>query len=116
VKSNPSSPGEARALPGRLASAAAWRHGETVVPEPPTFRVRDLPARGWIPLGERPGTDLVYGAVGQPWKGTGGLGDGIFNAPTPVPAMSAPEDPGELAARSRTRKARAGCGQGGRAL
>ena len=63
---------EARALPGRLASAAARRHGETVVPEPPTFRVRDLPARGWIPLGERPGTELVYGAVGQPWKGTGG--------------------------------------------
>ena len=63
---------EARALPGRLANAAARRHGETVVPEPPTFRVRDLPARGWIPLGERPGTELVYGAVGQPWKGTGG--------------------------------------------
>jgi hypothetical protein len=34
--------------------------------------VRDLPARGWIPLGERPGTELVYGAVGQPWKGTVG--------------------------------------------
>ena len=63
---------EARALPGRLANAAARRHGEMVVPEPPTFRVRDLPARGWIPLGERPGTELVYGAVGQPWKGTGG--------------------------------------------
>jgi hypothetical protein len=63
---------EARGLPGRLANAAARRHGETVVPEPPTFRVRDLPARGWIPLGERPGTELVYGAVGQPWKGTGG--------------------------------------------
>jgi hypothetical protein len=27
---------EARALPGRLANAAARRHGETVVPEPPT--------------------------------------------------------------------------------
>ena len=33
------------------------------MPEPPTFRVRDLPARGWIPLGERPGTELAYGAV-----------------------------------------------------
>ncbi|HCB03859.1 MAG TPA: hypothetical protein DEQ43_06370 [Nocardioides bacterium] len=63
---------EARGLPSRLADAAARRHGETVAPEPPTFRVRDLPARGWIPLGERPGTELVYGAVGQPWKGTGG--------------------------------------------
>ncbi len=63
---------QARALPGRLATAAARRHGDTVAPEPPTFRVRDLGARGWIPLGERPGTQLVYGAVGQPWKGTGG--------------------------------------------
>ena len=63
---------EVRGLPARLAHAAARRHGETVVPEPPTFRVRDLPGRGWIPLGERPGAELVYGVVGQPWKGTGG--------------------------------------------
>jgi hypothetical protein len=63
---------EARGLPGRLADSAARRHGDTVAPEPPTFRVRDLPARGWILLGERPGSELVYGAVGQPWKGTGG--------------------------------------------
>lgn len=63
---------EARALPGRLADAAARRRGETVAAEPPTFRVRDLGDRGWILLGERPGTELVYGAVGKPWKGTGG--------------------------------------------
>ncbi|SOC46203.1 hypothetical protein SAMN05660748_0102 [Blastococcus aggregatus] len=63
---------EARGLPGRLADAAARRHGEAVVKEPPTFRVRDLSARGWILLGERPGTELVYGMVGRPWKGTGG--------------------------------------------
>lgn len=63
---------EARGLPSRVAGAAARRHGETVPPEPTTFRVRDLPARGWIPLGERPDNELVYGAVGQPWKGTGG--------------------------------------------
>jgi hypothetical protein len=63
---------EARGLPGRLADAASRRHGGTVAPEPPTFRVRDLSARGWILLGERPGTELVYGAIGQPWKGTGG--------------------------------------------
>src|SRR5512146_730489 len=62
----------ARVLPGRLAGAAARRHGQTVVPEPPALRVRDLPARGWIPPGERPGTELVYGAAGQPWRGTGG--------------------------------------------
>ena len=59
---------EARGLPGRLADAAARRRGEAVAPEPPTFRVRDLPARGWIPLGERPGVELVYGAVGKAWK------------------------------------------------
>jgi hypothetical protein len=63
---------EARGLPVRVANAVARRHGEAVVPEPPTFRVRDLPARGWILLGERPCTQLVYGVVGQPWKGTGG--------------------------------------------
>lgn len=63
---------EARGLPSRVSNAAARRHGETVLPEPTTFRVRDLPARGWIPLGERAGKELVYGAVGQPWKGTGG--------------------------------------------
>ena len=62
----------ARALPGRIADAAARRRGESVVAEPPTFRVRDLAARGWILLGERPGTELVYGEVGKPWKGTGG--------------------------------------------
>jgi hypothetical protein len=62
----------ARGLPGRLADAAARRRGETVAPEPRTFRVRDLPARGWIPLGERPGVELVYGAVGKAWQATGG--------------------------------------------
>ncbi|GAB3439543.1 hypothetical protein GCM10027517_13010 [Phycicoccus ginsengisoli] len=63
---------EARGLPSRLAATAARRHGQNVAQEPPTFRLRDLPARGWIPLGERPGTELVHGAVSQPWKGTGG--------------------------------------------
>jgi hypothetical protein len=62
---------EARGLPARLADAAARRRGETVMPEPRTFRVRDLPARGWILLGERPGVELVYGAVGKAWQGAG---------------------------------------------
>jgi len=62
---------EARGLPGRLADAAARHRGETVVPEPPTFRVRDLSARGWILLGERPGVELAYGAVGKAWQATG---------------------------------------------
>lgn len=63
---------EARILPVRIAAAAARRRGATVAAEPPTFRVRDLGARGWILLGERPGRELAYGAVGQPWKGSGG--------------------------------------------
>jgi hypothetical protein len=63
---------EARGLPGRLADAAARRRGENVPAEPRTFRVRDLPARGWMLLGERPGVELVYGSVGKPWKGAGG--------------------------------------------
>lgn len=63
---------EARILPGRIADAVARHRGEAVPAAPPTFRVRDLGARGWILLGERPATELVYGAVGKPWKGTGG--------------------------------------------
>lgn len=66
---------EARALPGRLADARARRRGQAVAAEPPTFRIRDLPARGWVLLGERPGVELVYGQVGKPWKGAGGVPD-----------------------------------------
>lgn len=62
----------ARGVPTRLAEAAARRRGEQVVPEPPTFRIRDLPERGWTLLGEEPGRQLVYGFVGRPWTGTGG--------------------------------------------
>ncbi|EHR52822.1 hypothetical protein SacmaDRAFT_4647 [Saccharomonospora marina XMU15] len=62
----------ARALPGRLADARARRRGGPPTAEPPTFRIRDLPARGWILLGERPGRELVYGQVGKVWRGTGG--------------------------------------------
>ena len=62
---------EARALPGRMADARD-RRGRVVVPEPPTFRIRDLAARGWILLGERPGSELVFGQVGKPWRGAGG--------------------------------------------
>lgn len=64
---------EARGLPGRVADARGRRRGETVLPEPPTFRIRDLPARGWILLGERPGAELVYGQASKAWKGTGGV-------------------------------------------
>lgn len=66
---------EARALPGRLVDARARRRGQAVAAELPTFRIRDLPMRGWVLLGERPGEELVYGQVGKPWKGAGGVPD-----------------------------------------
>ncbi|EUA14857.1 hypothetical protein I546_0019 [Mycobacterium kansasii 732] len=62
----------ARGLPARLAAARARRRGESVAAEPPTFRVRDLPGRGWILLGEWPGTELVLGTVTKPWQPLGG--------------------------------------------
>jgi hypothetical protein len=66
---------EARALPGRLADARARRRGLEVATQPPAFRIRDLPARGWVLLGERPGVELVYGQIGKVWKGAGGVPD-----------------------------------------
>lgn len=63
---------EARGLPARLADVAARRRGEAVAPEPPTFRVRDLPARGWLLLGERPGVELACGRISEAWKALGG--------------------------------------------
>ncbi len=62
----------ARGLPARIADARALRRGQTVTPKPPTFRVRDLPAHGWILLGERPGAELVLGTVTKPWQALGG--------------------------------------------
>ena len=63
---------EARGLPARIAAARARRRGQALAPEPPTFRVRDLPAHGWILLGERPGAELVFGTVTKPWQALGG--------------------------------------------
>jgi hypothetical protein len=62
----------ARGLPARMSDARARRRGETLSPEPPTFRIRDLPAHGWILLGERSGTELVFGTVTKPWRALGG--------------------------------------------
>jgi hypothetical protein len=61
----------ARGLPARICDARARRRGQAVPPKPPTFGVRDLPAHGWILLGERPGTELVFGTVTQPWRALG---------------------------------------------
>lgn len=63
----------ARGLPPRLADALRRRGDQAEVSSsPPTFRLRDLPSIGWMLLGERPGTELVFGQVGKPWKPRGG--------------------------------------------
>lgn len=62
----------ARGLPARASEVVGRRRGEEPVTEPPTFRIRDLPAHGWFVLGERPGVEVVYGTVTQPWRALGG--------------------------------------------
>lgn len=62
----------ARGLPARISDARARHRGEAVAPEPSTFRVRDLPAHGWIQLAERPHAELVFGTVTKPWRALGG--------------------------------------------
>jgi hypothetical protein len=62
----------ARGLPFRLAAALRRRGDQAEASSPPTFRLRDMPSIGWMLLGERPGTELVFGQVGKPWKPRGG--------------------------------------------
>jgi hypothetical protein len=81
---------EGRALPGRLVDARARRQGQAPAAEPPTFRIRDLAARGWILLGERPEMELAYGQVGKPWKGAGG----VPNHPVTADNFAAFAEPG----------------------
>ncbi|MEE1783612.1 hypothetical protein PUR71_11940 [Streptomyces sp. SP17BM10] len=58
----------ARGLPDRLRGGPA--------PTPPSMRVADLFAgagnawedQPWVALGESPGRELVFGAVGKPWQ------------------------------------------------
>lgn len=59
-----------RGLPQRAASTLR-RRGSTTTPQASrrTFRFRDMVDLGWIPLGETPGTEMVLGQVGRPWKG-----------------------------------------------
>jgi hypothetical protein len=62
----------ARGLPLRLADALRRQGRQAGASAAPTFRLRDLPSIGWMLLGERPGAELVFGQVGQPWKPRGG--------------------------------------------
>lgn len=63
---------EARGLPWRLADVLPGRRASEPPPPPSGFRMRDLPERGWLLLGETPGAQMVLGIVGQPWKPRGG--------------------------------------------
>ncbi|MEU4294399.1 hypothetical protein AB0E63_39795 [Kribbella sp. NPDC026596] len=59
----------ARGLPQRVADDVRGRGAEAKEASwPATFRVRDLAPLGWIKLGERPGTELVFGIVSKPWQ------------------------------------------------
>lgn len=62
---------EARGLPLRLAALLPGRTAPAA-PEAAGFRMRDLPERGWLLLGETPEVEMVLGIVGQPWKPVGG--------------------------------------------
>lgn len=58
-----------RAAAERLVTVA---RGRTPAPEPdvPSMRLRDMPTRGeWVRLAERPGHEIVFGAVGRFWAG-----------------------------------------------
>lgn len=58
----------ARGLPERLRGRS--------MPTPPSLRVADLfdttgeawEGQSWVALGENPGRELVFGAVGKPWR------------------------------------------------
>lgn len=59
---------DARGAPLRLAGI---RDGQHLADDPVrlrTFRMRDMPQRGWLLLGETPDVEMVLGLVGQPWK------------------------------------------------
>jgi hypothetical protein len=57
---------DARGAPMRLAGIRGGRHPAD---EPlSTFRIRDMPQRGWLLLGETADVEMVLGLVGQPWK------------------------------------------------
>jgi hypothetical protein len=65
-----------------LVNAAVWarglpeRLGHRPMPTPPSLRVADLfdtageawEGQPWVALGENPGRELVFGAVGKPWR------------------------------------------------
>ena len=59
-----------RGWPQRVATTLGRKGAKAAAQAPrPTFRFRDMVDVGWILLGEAPGSQLVLGQVGRPWKG-----------------------------------------------
>lgn len=58
-----------RGLPPRLAGVLTLR-GAAASPRASrgTFRLKDMVGLGWTLLGETPGSEMVLGQVGRPWK------------------------------------------------
>ena len=57
-----------RARIERIASALRGR-ARVSPPEPAALRLTDLPQHGWVKLGENPGLEFAFGAVGRFWGG-----------------------------------------------
>lgn len=58
-----------RGLPQHLAGTLGARDkAATPGASRPTFRLRDMVGLGWTVLGETPGSEMVLGQVGRPWK------------------------------------------------
>jgi hypothetical protein len=96
----------ARGLPQRVADAVRGRGAEAKEASwPATFRVRDLAPLGWIKLGERPGTELVFGIVSKPWQPvTGRPGEPVARRSSSADSTS-PGSPRSRRAPASTRMA-----------
>ena len=57
-----------RGLPDRAMTVLGGEPARAPAPPPEGMRLRDLPASGeWVRLGEDPGRELVFGAIGRFW-------------------------------------------------
>jgi hypothetical protein len=57
-----------RELPQRLAAALTGRHTPAAPARPRLRLADDMAWLGFSLLGERPGVELVWGQLSQPWK------------------------------------------------
>jgi hypothetical protein len=62
----------ARALPARLARSGRRHGAHRPRPLDPDVRLLDWGLRGFTALAQRPGSELVIGGPGQPWRLAGG--------------------------------------------